>query len=72
MVKKPPSEVIINNRTAEDIGEQQESHRQTLYSDMSSFIKTARLPNPVADKSVTEASASPMIIDNDCVKCDRM
>lgn len=45
---------------------------KTLYSDMSSFIKTVRLPSPAADKAATESSVTPMNIDNNCSKCEKL
>jgi len=45
---------------------------KTLYSDMSSFIKTAGLPSPAADKTAAMANVAPMNIDNECVKCEKM
>jgi hypothetical protein len=45
---------------------------KTLYSDMSTFIKTSRGPRLVTDKEAAEAGATPMSIDNDCGRCEKM
>ena len=45
---------------------------KTLYSDMSTFIKTTHLPRLVADNVSVEVGETPMIMDNDYVKCEKM